>query len=140
LAEVFMKSFVVAAFTGALLTCAGLAFAHHPFAAEYDANKPAQLEGKVTKVDWTNPHAFLTVEGKADNGKTEQWKVELGSPGALGKHGWKRSAVKAGDEVSIKGWYARDGSRLINAEGVKLTKSGRELDAVSSYHESKAGN
>jgi len=130
----FLTSFVAA---GALLIGAN-AWAHHPFAAEYDANKPAHLEGKVTKVNWTNPHAFMTVEGKADNGKTERWSVELGSPNALNKHGWKRNMVKAGDEVTVKGWYARDGKHVINAEGVKLNRTGRELDARSSYHDAAA--
>lgn len=134
-----MKRFLTMAIaTGALLIGGAPAWAHHPFAAEYDANKPAELDGKVSRIDWGNPHAFLIVEGRADNGKTERWKVELASPGALTKHGWKRTAVHTGDEVHIKGWYARDGSRMINAEGVRLNRTGRELDAVSSYHETAA--
>jgi hypothetical protein len=133
-----MRTFLTSAIAAAALLVGSSAWAHHPFAAEYDANKPALLEGTVTKVDWTNPHAFLTVEGKADDGKTEHWKVELGSPGALDKHGWKRSMLKAGDEITVKGWYARDGKRVINAEGVKMNRTGRELDARSSYHEAAA--
>ena len=133
-----MRSFLTSAVAAGALLLGSTAWAHHPFAAEYDANKPAQLEGRVTKVSWTNPHAFLTVEGRANDGKTERWQVELGSPNALDKHGWKRNMVKAGDEVTIKGWYARDGKRMINAEGVRLIRSGRELDARSSYHEAAA--
>ena len=133
-----MRRFLTSAIAAGALLIGSSAWAHHPFAAEYDANKPARLEGKVTKVEWTNPHAFLTVEGKADDGKTERWRVELGSPNALTKHGWKRQFVKTGDEVTVKGWYARDGKRIINAEGVKLNRTGRELDARSSYHEPAA--
>jgi hypothetical protein len=133
-----MRTFLTSAIAAGALLLGSSAWAHHPFAAEYDANKPAHLQGKVTKVNWTNPHAFMTVEGKADDGKIERWTVELGSPGALDKHGWKRNIVKAGDEVTVKGWYARDGKRMINAEGVKLNRSGRELDARSSYHEAAA--
>ena len=133
-----MRTFLTSAIAAGALLLGSSAWAHHPFAAEYDANKPAHLEGKVTKVNWTNPHAFLSVEGKADDGKTERWTVELGNPGALNKHGWKRNMVKAGDAVTVKGWYARDGKRMINAEGVKLNRTGREFDARSSYHEAAA--
>lgn len=123
---------------GLLVAGGGTAWAHHPFSAEYDSNKPAQLDGRITRVEWSNPHAFLVVDGRADNGKIEHWKVELGSPGALAKHGWKRGAVHTGDEVTIKGWYARDGKRQINAEGVRLNRLGREFDAASSYHSAAA--
>jgi hypothetical protein len=135
-----MRNFLTSTIAAGALLLASSAWAHHPFAAEYDANKPAQIEGKVIRVDWTNPHAFLTVEGKADDGKVEQWRVELGSPASLTKGGWKKAAVKAGDEVTIKGWYARDGKRMINAEAVKVNRTGHELDARSSYHDSPAAN
>ncbi len=133
-----MRTFVTSAIAAGALLIGGSAWAHHPFAAEYDASKPAHLEGKVTKIDWTNPHAYLTVEGRADNGKIERWRVELGSPTALTKHGWKPHMVNAGHEVTVQGWYARDGKRMINAEGIRLNRTGRELDARSSFHEAAA--
>ena len=123
---------------GVLLTGGGVAFAHHPFAAEYDSNKPAQVEGKVTKVNWTNPHAFLTVEGKDDNGKIQQYRVELGSPAALTQKGWKRNSVRVGQQVTINGWHGRNNQMLINAKAV--TVDGHEMDAASSYNEPKAAN
>lgn len=98
---------------GALCIGGGTAWAHHPFAAEYDANKPAQLEGRVVAVEWTNPHAFLTVEGRADNGARDRWRVELGSPKALDQHGWHRNMVRTGDEVTIKGWWPTSDQRRI---------------------------
>jgi hypothetical protein len=122
---------------GVLLAGGGRAFAHHPFSAEYDSNKPAQVEGKVTKVNWTNPHSFLTVDAKGANGKLEHYRVELGSPKALAQKGWKRGSVKVGETVTVNGWYARDGQSRINARAV--TVKGHELNAASSY-EAPAAN
>jgi hypothetical protein len=122
---------------GVLLAGGGRAFAHHPFSAEYDSNKPAQVEGKVTKVNWTNPHSFLTVDAKGANGKLAHYRVELGSPKALAQKGWKRGSVKVGETVTVNGWYARDGQSRINARAV--TVKGHELDAASSY-EAPAAN
>jgi Family of unknown function (DUF6152) len=135
-----MHKHLTAMLAAGLLLVGGSAYAHHPFAAEYDSNKPAHLQGKVTKVEWTNPHGFLTIKGRADDGKEETFKVELGSPKALEQKGWKRGVVSVGDEVTIVGWYARDAHSRINAQGVKLDKSGRELDAASSFYAAPAGN
>ncbi len=123
---------------GALLFCGRAALAHHPFAAEYDTNKPAQVEGKVTKVDWTNPHAFLTVDTHDASGKLEHLRVELGSPKALTDKGWKRTDVKVGDEVKVTGWYGKDSQARVNARAITLKSNGRELNAASSYFEKGA--
>src|SRR5215471_1166481 len=117
---------------GVLLTGGGVAFAHHPFSAEYDSNKPAQVEGKVTKVDWTNPHSFVTVDARDASGKLEHYRVELGSPGALQKKGLKRGTVRVGQTVTVVGWFARDDQTHINARA--LTINGKEFDAASSYY------
>jgi hypothetical protein len=116
---------------GVLVTGGGVAFAHHPFAAEYDTSKPAEVEGKVTKVNWTNPHAFLTVDAKDACGKLEHYQVELGSPGALAKKGLKKGSVKVGQTVTVTGWYGRDSQSHINARALKF--NGKEFDAASSY-------
>ena len=121
---------------GVLLVGSGAAFAHHPFAAEYDSNKPAQVEGKVTAVNWTNPHAFVTVAAKDDNGKLQHYRVELGSPGALAHKGLKRGTLRVGQTVTIDGWYARENQSHINARAVTI--NGKEFDAASSYNEAPA--
>jgi hypothetical protein len=134
-----MRTHLTAAIAaGLLLAGSGSALAHHPFSAEYDSSKPARLEGRVTKVDWGNPHSFLTVKGRADNGKEDTFKVELGSRHALEQKGWKRNTVKAGDAVTITGWYSRRDRDHINAQGVRIDTNGRELDAASSFYSTAA--
>ena len=123
---------------GLLLIGSGSAFAHHPFSAEYDSSKPARLEGRVTKVDWGNPHSFITVKGRADNAKEHTFKVELGSRHALEEKGWKRDTVKVGDDVTVMGWYSRHDNDHINAQGVRINNNGRELDAASSFYSTAA--
>src|SRR5215467_11154152 len=95
--------------------------AHHSFAAEYDASKPVTLTGKVTKVEWQNPHTFFYIDVKDD--KTNQvanWAVELGSPNSLMRLGWTRNSMKVDDVVTIQGSLAKDGSKLMNARSVAL--------------------
>jgi hypothetical protein len=121
---------------GLLLSGGGVAFAHHPFAAEYDSNKPAQVEGKVTAVNWTNPHAFVTVAAKDESGKLQHYRVELGSPSALQQKGLKHGTLRVGQTVSVTGWFGRDDQHRINARA--LTINGKEFDAASSYSEPAA--
>ncbi len=111
-------------------------YAHHPFSAEYDSNKPVTLTGTVTKVDWANPHAHLYMDVKGDDGKTTQWNMELGNPKKLKNEGWKQDSIKMGDQVTVEGWRARDGSNRANAKTVMLP-DGKKLAAGSSYNENK---
>ena len=128
------KHLTAALAAGLLLAGSGSALAHHPFSAEYDSGKPARVEGRVTKVDWGNPHSFLTVKGRGDNGKENTFKIELGSRHALEQKGWKRNTVKVGDNVTVMGWYSRHDNDHINAQGVRINDNGRELDAASSFY------
>src|SRR6266481_4879622 len=107
-------------------------YAHHPFSAEYDANKPVTMTGMVTKMDWENPHAHLYMDVKGQNGDTEHWTMELGNPKKLENSGWKKGMVKMGDMVTINGWKARDGSNRANVNTVTLP-DGKKLAAGSSY-------
>jgi hypothetical protein len=114
-----------------LLTAAPLA-AHHSFAAEFDSTKPVKLTGKVTKVEWTNPHAYFYLDVADETGKVTNWSVELGGPGALVRLGWTRTSMKAGDVVTVEGTLARYKDSLANARSVLLTSTGQKLGAASS--------
>ena len=110
------------------------AFAHHPFAAEFDMTKPITLTGTVTKIEWQSPHVFAYVDAKDDQGKMANWKIELGSPAELTKAGWTRTSIKIGDSATFDGWRARNGSHLANAESVSI--GDQKLVASSSFHTS----
>jgi hypothetical protein len=104
--------------------------AHHSFAAEFDAAKPITITGPVTKMEWANPHIFLHVDAKDDAGNVTSWAIEMGNIMALIRLGWKRDDIKIGDTLTVDGFLARDGSKLMNAKTVLL--NGRKMFAGSS--------
>ena len=107
------------------------AFAHHPFAAEYDWKKPVTVSGTVTRFNWENPHSMLIVKGKNESGTEAEWTVELGSPGRLTQLGWNAKQLKTGDSVSVDGWLAKNGKMQMSAKSVSV--GGRVLAAASSF-------
>jgi len=116
-----------------LLTGATAVFAHHSFAAEFDAAKPMKLTGLVTKVEWQNPHTFFYIDvTDAATRKVTNWAIELGSPNGLMRQGWTRNTLKIGDIVSVEGSLARSGDPLGNARVVILTSTGQKLFGASS--------
>jgi len=115
----------------------GAAIAHHSFAAEFDSEKRIELTGIVTKVDWTNPHVWFDINVKdSGTGDVTNWGAEMGPPHLLQRQGWRRDALAIGEEVTINGFLARNGSPRVNARSVTLTatggRPGETLDASSS--------
>jgi len=104
--------------------------AHHAFAAEFDAKKGIKVSGIVTKLEWTNPHAWVYLDVKDESGKVINWSFELGSPNGLVRRGWRRTSLKEGDQVTIDGFRAKDGSNVANAHTVTLP-DGRSIFAGS---------
>ena len=108
-----------------LLASAVPVFAHHAFAAEYDANRPITLKGKVTKIEWTNPHARFYVDVTDEKGNVTNWNLELASPNVLVRNGWTRKSLQIGDSVTVEGSAAKDGAKMANAKAVTLANGSR---------------
>jgi hypothetical protein len=117
---------------GAALAAGLPAAAHHSFPAQYDIDKPITLTGKVTKVEWTNPHIFIYADVTDESGNVVAWAFEMGGPNALLRQGWKRDSLQPGDLVTFEGSLARDGSNLVNARTVTMAETGRKMFAGSS--------
>jgi hypothetical protein len=104
--------------------------AHHSFAAEFDASKPVKLTGAVTKLEWTNPHAWIYIDAKDEKtGEVANWGFELAAASGLMRSGWTRLTLKAGDVVTIEGTRAKNGTTNANAQTVTLASSGKKLFA-----------
>lgn len=125
------KSFLGLAVLCALAALTGRVYAHHSFAAEFDADSPIELTGVVTKIEWMNPHTYFYIDVEAENGDYENWALEMGSPNGLMRRGWTRNSMQVGDEVSVVGTRAKDGSFKGNVRTVVLA-NGEKLFAGSS--------
>ena len=121
------KLVILVSITGlALGGWASSASAHHAFAAEFDANKPVSFKGKITKMEWINPHTWLHVDVAQPNGQTVNWAIEAGTPNVLYRRGFTKESLLPGTEISIDGYQSKDGSHRANgrdltfADGKKL--------------------
>ena len=122
---------VVAVSVGVLGLGAPPVMAHHAFSAEFDANRPVQLEGVVTRMEWVNPHSWIHVDVKKPDGTVEKWMVEGGTPNTLIRRGLRKQDLLAGTEIKVDGYQAKDGGLRANGRNLTLS-NGRALFLGSS--------
>jgi Family of unknown function (DUF6152) len=101
-------------------------FAHHS-SSSYDMEHPVNMKGVVSNVEWTNPHVFIFLDVKDDNGSVEEWRVEGNSPNMLFRVGWKKEMIKAGDQLVVNGALAKNGAKIMRLISITLAK-GQKYD------------
>ena len=114
-----------------ILLQAGPVWAHHAFAAEFDAKRPVKLRGTVTRMEWINPHAWIHVDVKDTNGAVVNWMIEAGTPNTLFRRGFTKNSLAPGTEILVDGYQSKDGSNRANGRDVTFP-DGRKLFLGSS--------
>jgi hypothetical protein len=102
------------------------ALAHHSFAAEFDLDQPIKLRGTVTEVEFMNPHSWIHIDVKKDDGSVESWAIEGGTPNTLFRMGINQNSLKPGTEIMVDGYRSRDGANRANGRDITLP-DGRKL-------------
>jgi hypothetical protein len=106
-------------------------WAHHAFAAEFDASKPIKFKGTVTKMEWINPHAWIHIDVKGEDGVVTPWMIEAAAPNALLRRGWTKNSLPPGVEILVEGYQAKDGAKRANGSIITFT-DGKKLFVGSS--------
>ena len=122
---------VVAGAALAVSAAAVPAIAHHSFAAEFDAKKPVKMTGTVVKMEWINPHSWIHIDVKKEDGKLERWMIEGGAPNALLRRGWTKKSLPEGTEIIVEGFQAKDGALRANGRDITFP-DGKKLFVGSS--------
>jgi hypothetical protein len=120
------KTFAIVIAAGILMAVAAPVWAHHAFAAEFDASKPVKFRATVVKMLWINPHAWIDIDVKGDDGKVTRWSIEAAAPNALLRRGWNKTSLLPGTEINVEGYQAKDGSNKANGSIITFL-DGRKL-------------
>jgi hypothetical protein len=104
---------------------------HHSFAAQFDGDQPVVLKGVIAKVDWRNPHIWVYLDVREADGTVTKWECEGGAPNALTRQGWSREHLKLGDELTVEGWRAKNGTNTCNARTWRLANGQPVLAGTS---------
>jgi hypothetical protein len=128
----------IAIFAGGLLLAVAPAWAHHAFSAEFDENKKVTLRGRVTQMEWINPHVWIHLDVKGADGTVESWMIEGGPPNALLKRGWTKRALPEGSEIVVEGYQSKDGALRANGRDITFA-DGKKLFVGSSGPGEKPG-
>jgi hypothetical protein len=111
---------------GALLLAGVPVWAHHAFSAEFDTEKPVKFKGTVTKMEWINPHAWIHIDVKGDDGKVTEWMIEAAAPNSLLRRGWTKNSLPVGTEIIVEGFQAKDSANRANGSVITFA-DGRKL-------------
>jgi len=131
-----MKRGIMALLLTIAVLASGLSIAaHHSFAAQYDREKPITLKGAITRLEWANPHIYFYIDVADGGGGTAHWAIEGGAPNTLYRAGWRKDSAKVGDLVTVDGFLARDGTKLVNMQTAVLADGRKLFVGTQTYYQ-----